>query len=308
MMDKSPVPRPDLSVVIASVESARSIERCVRSVRTALEGTRSELLVVDASRDQSAELAERQLGKARVVRCTSGTLTPELWAIGIARSTGSIVALTTGHFVVEQTWAASLMAAVNGGHVGAAGFMDLGDDATATDSAVFYLRYNGFIADGQSAREGVTGIPADNAAYDGDAARRFVAATGDGFWEVDFHRQIHAHGGTLATVAGATASYCRSFPLRTIANHRFQHGRHAGAWRVSQRERSIPAMVAAAPLVPFVLAARAWRHLRPGTSHRRRFVAALPAFLLLAGAWAIGEAVGALSGPPAVRHPIPATA
>ena len=303
-MEIRSVSRPDLSVVIASVESAHSMDACVRSVRDSLEGTRFELLVVDASRDRSAEIAENQLGRPAVIRCAPGTLTPELWAIGISRSTGRIIALTTGHFVVERTWAASLTSAVAGGHVGAAGFMDLAPEATATDCAVFYLRYAGFLDDGQRTPRDVSGIPADNAAYDGDALRRFVAETGDGFWEVDFHRRVRAQGGRLATVPGATARYGRSFPFPTIANHRFHHGRHAGAWRVSQRERSVPAMVAATPLVPFVLAARAWRHTRPGTAHRRRFVRALPMFLALATAWAIGEAVGALGGPPAARYPI----
>jgi len=309
MMTPSSIPRPDVSVVIASVESAHSIDACVRSVRAALEGTRAELLVVDASEDGSARIAEAQLGKSGVLRCSPGTLTPELWAIGIARSTGRTIALTTGHFVVERTWATSLMSALEGGHVGAAGYVDLAPEATATDCAVFYLRYAGFLRDDQQpARRDVVGIPADNAVYDGDAARRFVATTGDGFWEVDFHRQVRAQGGRLAAVAGATAFYGRSFPFRTIANHRFHHGRHAGAWRVSQKERSAPAMVAAAPLVPFVLAARAWRHIRPGTPHRRRFVRALPIFLALASAWAIGEAVGAVGGPPAARYPIPTMA
>ena len=307
-MQTSSVPRPDLSVVIASVESARSIERCIESVQCALEGMRSELFVIDASRDGTADIAEKRLGRAHVTRCAPGTLTPELWAIGISRSTGRIIALTTGHFVVERTWAASLTAAVQGTRVGAAGLLELASDATTTDSAVFYLRYAGFIADGQPTHGDVPGIPADNAAYDGDSLRRFVAATGTGFWEVDFHRQIHAEGGRLATIRGATARYGRSFPFRTIVHHRFHHGRHAGAWRVSQRERSAPVMVAAAPLVPFVLAARAWRHIPRATTHRRRFVRALPVFLALASVWALGEAVGAVSGPPASRHPAPVAA
>ena len=308
MMDTSSPSHPDLSVVIASVESARSIERCVQSVEAALEGVPAELMVIDASTDDSAAIAERRLGETRVVRCTPGTLTPELWAIGISRSTGKVVALTTGHFVVERTWATSLLEAVKSGHVGAAGFMDLTADATSTDSAVFYLRYAGFIDEGQSAPRIVPGIAADNAAYEGDAVRRFVAKTGDGFWEVDFHREVHSDGGTLVMVPGAIARYGRSFPFRTIASHRFHHGRHAGAWRVSHRQRSVAAMVAAAPVVPFVLAARAWRHIQPASAHRRRFLQSFPIFLALAAAWAIGEAVGALSGPPATRHPIPAAA
>jgi len=152
---------------------------------------------------------------------------------------------------------------------------------------------------------GVPGIPADNAAYDGEAIRRFVMNSDDGFWEVEFHRQLHAAGGSLAVVPGATARYARSFPFPTIARHRFHHGRHAGAWRASRAGRSAAMIVAGTPLVPFALALRAWRRVRPMVEHRGRFLRALPAFLVLAGCWAVGEAVGAIGGAPAPSGPVP---
>jgi hypothetical protein len=298
----------DVSVIIASVEAAQSIERCLESVRAAVAGRSSEVVVVDASRDASADIAERVVGAAHVLRCAPGTLTPELWAVGIARSKGRVIALTTGHFVVGPTWTRSLESALQEGHVGAAGRIDLGSETSVTDWAVFYLRYSEFLNEPEQLRSGVPGIPADNAAYDGDAIRRFVTTSDDGFWEVEFHRQLHATGGSLAVVPGATAWYARSFPFATIARHRFHHGRHSGAWRVMHNERSPFAVVAAAPLVPFALAARVWRRVRPMAAHRGRFLRALPVFLTLAACWAIGEAVGAIGGAPASRRPSPVPA
>jgi glycosyltransferase involved in cell wall biosynthesis len=299
---------PDVSVVIASVESVHSIARCIESVQASLEGLRSELVVVDASHDGSAAIAERVIGSDCVIRCAVGTLTPELWAVGIARSRGPVVALTTGHFAVPSSWIASLVSALRQGHSGSAGRVALAEETTVSDWAVFYLRYSEFLTEPDGVRQGVPGIPADNAAYDGDAIRRFVTATDDGFWEVEFHRQLHAAGGSLAMVSGATARYGRSFPLLTIAGHRYQHGRHSGAWRVSQGIRSTPAVVLGFPLVPFALAARTWRRVRSTAAHRSRFLRALPVFLALAFMWAAGEAVGAMSGAPTSRRPDPVPA
>jgi len=292
----------DVSVIIASVESAESIGRCIESVRAALQGKYSEVIVVDASRDTSADIAERELGHAAVIRCAPGTLTPELWAAGIVRSSGRVIALTTGHFEVGPSWMENLETALREGHTGAAGRLDLGNATSVTDWAVFYLRYSEFLREPKQVQRGVAGIPADNAAYDGEAIRRFVKNSDDGFWEVEFHRQLHAAGGSLAMVPGATARYARSFPFLTIARHRFHHGRHAGAWRVSRALRSPVMIVAGTPLVPFALALRAWRRVRPMLQHRGRFLRALPAFLVLAGCWAVGEAVGAVSG---ARAPSP---
>jgi hypothetical protein len=64
-------------------------------------------------------------------------------------------------------------------------------------------------------------------------------------------------------------------------------------------------IVATSPLVPFALALRAWRRVRSMVEHRGRFLRALPAFLVLAGCWAVGEAVGAVGGAPAPRRPVP---
>jgi glycosyl transferase family 2 len=295
----------DVSVVVASVEASRSIKDCLDAVNTAVWGRRAEVFVVDASRDGSADIAEEMLGGARVMRCASGTLTPDLWAEGIARSTGRIVALTTGHFVVDPTWVDGLASALDGGEVGAAGRIDLADETSITDWAVFYLRYSEFLNEPERVRRGVPGIPADNAAYEGDAIRRFVRTHNDGFWEVEFHRQLHAAGGSLAIVPRATARYTRSFPFLSIATHRFHHGRHAGAWRVAHDARSAARIVAAAPVVPLALALRTWRRVRSASNHRSRFLRALPAFLVLASMWAVGEAVGAMAGGPESRRPAP---
>jgi glycosyltransferase involved in cell wall biosynthesis len=298
----------DVSVVTASFKSAQSIAVCIDSIGRALVGMRSEVLVVDASHDSSADIAEKKLGGGRVLRCAPGTLTPELWAAGIVRSAGRVVALTTGHFSVEAAWMVSLASAIRGGEMGAAGRVDLADETVITDWAVFYLRYSEFLNEPERLERGVSGIPADNAAYDGDAIRRFVTSTTDGFWEVEFHRQLHSVGASLAMVNGATARYGRSFPFLTIAAHRFHHGRHAGAWRVSRGIRSASAIVVASPLVPFALAARAWRRVRSAGRHRSRFLRALPLFIVLATMWAVGEAVGAMSGAPVSRRPAPVPA
>jgi len=300
--------RIEVSVVVASVESVHSIGRCLDAMTAALAGIAAEVFVIDASSDGTADIAEQKLGRERVVRCVPGTLTPDLWAIGIARTTGRIVALTTGHFVVGPTWIGSLSSALVEPRLGVAGRVDLRDDATVIDWAVFYLRYSDFLeASGLPLAE-VRGIPADNAAYDGDAARQFVRASGDGFWEVEFHRQLHGRGQTLALVSGATGWYGRSFPFRTILEHRFHHGRHAGAWRARTGDRPAAAIVLASPAVPILLAARTWSRVRASVAHRRRFIRSLPAFLALGAAWAVGEAVGALTGAPAARRTAPASA
>ena len=286
-----------LSIVVASVDSARSIDECIRRLRASLDGINAELIVVDASRDGTAEMVVQLGGYDALIRLPAGTLTPELWAAGIARSRGRVVALTTGHCHVPREWARALVERVDTRVIGAAGALELADGTTMVDWAVYYLRYSEFIPYVNRTDDQVRAIPADNAAYDGDAIRTYTAATTAGFWEVDFHRSALGAGKSLAFVAAATARLGRSFPLMTIAAHRFAHGRHSGSWRVWTGTSSAVRSVLAAPLVPLVLAVRIARRVLRVRGHRLRFIASMPVFLLLAVCWAMGEAWGALAGP-----------
>jgi hypothetical protein len=256
----------------------------------------AEIIVVDASRDDSARIAAT-FDKVSVIRREPGTLAPELWAIGIRASRGRVVALTTGHCIVERAWAPALVAALDSGLQGVAGGLELANETSVTDWAVFYLRYSEFMRESVGDKRPVQMIPADNAAYRGEDIRAYMANREDGFWEVDYHRVIHdRRTGDLGLIRTAVARFGRSFPLYTIAAHRFAHGRHFGAWRVANGMVPRGRAILRAPLVPFVLVARVYRRVWPHASHRARFTLAAPLFLILAGAWAAGEAFGAFAG------------
>jgi hypothetical protein len=286
----------ELSVVIASIEAERSIHRCLQHLETTCAGIDSELIVCDASGDETAAWTREFAGTASVFRYPVGTLVPTLWVEGLRRSRGRIVAFTTAHCLVSTAWAQSLIKALDDGASGAGGPMVISRDTGPLDWAVFYLRYSAFLP-GVMGTGHVSGeIPGDNAAYTRAALDRHAEAFAHGFWELDFHRLIRADGGWLMAVPTATAAFAPSFCLRTIAQHRFDHGRQFGSSRVRRGERTVRQMMMAAPFVPFVLAVRAGRRVFAAGHPPWRFVVALPWFMLLASAWAAGEVWGAFRG------------
>jgi len=291
----------DLTVVVASVEASRSIERCLLALDEACAGITTQIILADASRDDTAALVRRRWPSVRVLRLQPGVLTPRLWSAGLQLARGRVVGFTLGHLFVARTWARALVQGLPA-VAGLGGPMVLSDDAGVADWAVFYQRYSAFLTsqlpDGPVAGE----IAGDNAAYTRRALTRHLLSFAQGFWEVDFHRLLRADGGVLGATRQATASFGLSAPFGCTVRHRYLHGRHFGASRVAHGSSALR-IVAAAPLVPLILAWRAARRALPAPEHRRRFLLALPLFLVLASAWAAGEARGALAGGAAADDP-----
>lgn len=280
--------------MVSSVESGRTIAEAVQALSASCAGLQHEILVMDASHDRSAELAERSGSACAVRRFAPGTLAPELWAEGIRLSRGRVVALTTGHCIVPRPWARVLLEAVLDPAVAGAGSGLLpARDLSAVDCAVFYLRYSAFLDLTSGGNRPVREIPGDNAAYRGDALRGYVRGR-TGFWEVEYHREIRSRGEVLLAVPAASVAFGRSFPFEVILRHRFDHGRHFGEWRVREGGESRWRVLAAVPLVPMVLLGRSARRALRRPGHRLGFAAASAPLLGLAAAWAMGEGVGAL--------------
>jgi glycosyltransferase involved in cell wall biosynthesis len=284
----------DLSVVIATTNAQASIASCLDRLERACGSLAAELIVVDASTDDTARLASAHAGRVDVVRLAAGTVTPVLWAEGYRRSRGRVVALTTGHCLASPGWATALLAAIDEGAAGAGGPLAIAAGTRPLDWAVYYLRYSAFtpraIGRGRIAGE----IAGDNAAYRRASLEPHAATFARGFWELDVHKLLRADGGWIAAAPDAIMEFGRSFPPRVILAHRYAHGRQFGAARAAGGSRQPRQIVAAAPLVPLVLWMRACgRTIRTGPS-MWRFAVATPWFLILASAWALGEASGAL--------------
>lgn len=279
--------------MIASIESARRIRECLDSVLRAGNGYSCEVIVVDASSDDTAKIVRDNWPSVILVTMPVGTLAPDLWARGFREASGDVVAFTTGHFFVPVTWLADLHDALNQQVVGAGGTFALGSDASLTDAAIFFLRYSAFLPNAATLGSSVREIAADNSMYQRAALLQHANAIADGFWEVELHHHLREQGARLTIVPRATLFFARSFPLSVISRHRFAHGKHFGQWRVATGADSLR-IVAASPLVPFALFFRAAKRAAAAKANVPLLMASSPIFIWLAACWAAGEAVGAL--------------
>ncbi|HUQ19403.1 MAG TPA: glycosyltransferase [Gemmatimonadaceae bacterium] len=280
----------DISIVIASIESERRIRECLESVLRSASGKSAEVIVVDASTDRTAEIVRSEWPSVTLITLPIGALAPHLWARGIIEAKGSVIAFTTGHFVVPPTWLTDLYGELDHGVAGAGGTFELGNGASLTDAAIFFLRYSGFLPNAATSGCDVREIAADNSIYQRSA---LVQNLEYGFWEVELHHLLREQGARLTMVSPPTIVFEKSFPLSVISRHRFAHGKHFGRWRVATGSSALR-MVAVSPLVPFLLFFRATQRASAARANVVALFKSSPIFLLLAACWAFGEAVGAL--------------
>ena len=279
---------------MACVDRSGSIDRCIASLQATCAGIETEIVVVSASSGSWAdEVAARHRG-VTVISMPPDTLVPRLWAKGITSSAGAVVALTISQCSASTTWARSLLSAISGGAAAAGGPLALRPNASAFDSAIFFLRYSAFLFERSSST--TTSLAGDNCAYSSEALEVGGWTPESGFWETEVNKLLEDRGKSVAWVPEAKMEFGDAGSVFANARRRFVHGKHFGASRRADRGESSMRIALASPLVPFVLFARAARRAWPNKQYRRKLITSAPAFAVLSAAWALGEAVGALGG------------
>lgn len=290
---------PRLSVVVACAPGRRAGDAtaaacaAIEALARSCAGIDAELLLVGCAGDVPAGALGPSVSRLVRVPASDAALVPRRWALGLAAARGDVVAFTTDLCRVDVGWARTALEAIAGGAVAVGGPLHPGTRLSPTDRAIFHLRFGSLAAPADTIAE-VHDVAADNAAYDRRALAGLGSSFGDGFWEVEANRRLRADAGRLVFHGGMAAEYVGGEALGSLTAQRFAHGRHAGAWRVAIGVRRWWLVVLAAPLVPLVLLDRA-RRRRARTSRLPSLADASPAFLVLASAWAAGEAMGALA-------------
>jgi hypothetical protein len=285
--------RPELAIVLAAIDARATVRSSVARFLHELDG-QGELVVVDASRDGTADVVAAEFPGVRLIRRLPGRLAPELWRDGLEAldDQAPLVAFSTAQMVPAPGWRRAMIdrleeagAAAVGGPIDPPSGYEPGSWATYLHRYVNYLR--------PLNERGPFDPPGDNAVYRRDCLERLEALWDEGFWEVEIHRALRAGGETLAMAPEAVVVYHGGAPSAGLYRQRYAHARRYGA----SRARSIGAIgrlsrMAAAPAVPAVLLRRIAATLAARGQSLRDWFPALPYLFPLLAVWSLGEAHG----------------
>ena len=284
-----------LSVIVACCNARSSIRDCLDClVQQSDEDV--ELIVVDNSVDGSADVVRSYFPQVRMLTQPEGALINELWSTGLMQGSGEILALTTAHCIPAQDWIEQIRAAHTAVAAGVGGAIGGDFQSGLVDWAVCFCRYSRFLPP-LSAGE-VDDIPADNAAYKRAPLFRHEAQWRDGFWEPQLHHALALEGQVLRAAPAMLVRHRHSYDFSGFLRQRFLHGQKYGGWRASTLSPAKRALLlAASPLIPFVLLQRAARRVISKGGYHLRLIATLPLLTAFFIAWACGEALGYARGP-----------
>ena len=263
-----------VSVVIAVGGGLRSAPGCAEAFRQQLDAGRGDEVIV-------------QTGEAR-------DLVPQLWARGIEKSSGEIVALTVGSMLPAAGWADTVRREMERPIAGVGGAIEPAAGLDASGWAVHLCRYSAYLQPFE-ARES-DGLPGDNAAYRRSELERCREAWSEGFWETEVDPLLRGNGGVLRITPDLEVRQVAGAGFAAFCMNRLRHGARSGrerAFALSFGGRLLRAL--AFPAVPFVLLQRIAGRARP-RGHGRAFVRALPLLTVFLCSWAAGEAAGLLRG------------
>lgn len=273
----------DLSVVVAMRQAEGGGPACLERLASQRRPGVEVIVVRDEPNGDAPSWAE--------VCTRPGGLVPELWAEGIRRSRGRVVALTTASVLPSDDWVARTLSLHGDGAAAVGGPVESGPGLRGVDWAVYLCRYAAYMLP----LDGVPDLPGDNASYDGVALRTYAALYGDGFWEPFVHARMRADGYTLTLRPERVVRHAPGARWAAFSRQRFRHGRTYGEMS-ARGEGGVRTLVrvALAPLVAPLMTLRTARHVLRKRRFRARLAAALPLLLWFYGCWAAGEAAGRL--------------
>ena len=284
-----------LSVIVVSVISGASLEKCLDSILANESVEKIEIIVADSCSGEHLTDLVKKFSSVSFRQFPEKTGIPRLSASAIAESHGKIIALSDSSCEVDQIWISSILNAhktpspVIGGRVEVRGIKKL------MDWAAYFCEYGQFM---HPLRSGVVNVvPGNNISF-----KRETLAIGsefviDEFWKTCWCQELQANGIRLISEPSILVFYTREFKFFQFLVRRFNHGRCFAARRVQPMSFARRIIFGfGAIFLPMVFLYRTAVAVLGKKRFLKEFLLSLPFIGLAILFWSVGESCGYLAG------------
>lgn len=285
----------DLSVVVASQDAEATIGECLSSLEAQNQSGAVEIIVVDNSRDRSAQIVATRFPDIQLFKVSAPSLIPELWARGVEHAAGEVVAFTTAHCIPDSSWIKEILRHRESTYAGVGGAIENLQPAPLLQWAIYFCRYSGYML--PFSVHPVAQIPGDNAAYKRWILKEYADLIKTGFWETVVNDQLRKEGHALLLTPSIRVYHGRSFGMWQFCRQRLVLGRIFGIRRASVTSPARRLLyIVSSPLIPLIFLGKITRQVFGRGRHRQSFVRSLPLLIVFVLCWSVGEFLGNLQG------------
>jgi glycosyltransferase involved in cell wall biosynthesis len=172
MVDLETSVRPDVSIVIPCYNGMATIERCLRSVREALDGQNAEVIMVDSSDDGTHRYVEKHFPEVRLKHLEEKALPGKARNLGVAMARSKLIAFLDADCMVPKAHLTNILSSFEHHPDQAAivGCVENGNPGLASWVS-FISEFNGFF--GNQSRQRIGSLPTYCAVYKREVFERY---------------------------------------------------------------------------------------------------------------------------------------
>ncbi len=283
-----------LSIVVASIYSQTVLKKCLDSILVN-DGENVEIIVTHNSADEPLSDLIAEYADVCFIEFSEKATLPVLWAAGIARSSGEIVAITDSSCVVAENWISEIFAAHQSDSPIIGGAVEMSEGKKLVDWAAYFCEYGQFMK--PLAAGAVEVLPGNNISFKRDVLEKHSQFVENEFWKTYLCQQLQAEGIQLISAPSMLVYYTKSFKFLPFLVRRFHHGRCFAGMRIKSETVFKRALYAVGTIfLPFVFFIRIITPVLQKRRFWRKFILALPISILGILLWSIGETCGYLAG------------
>ena len=289
--------RPDISVVIASVNGLPYPLQCLDSLAAQRGDAALEVVVADCTGAGTAAAIRERHPWVRLITFDERQSVPALRSAGVAAATGRLVAVTEDHCVPQRDWVASLIEAQRRtGWAAVGGGVEIAPTDRAIDWAVYFCEYASLMSPVPAGP--APAVPGMNVAYDMEQLEPMRSVFTQGLWENVIHDRIKEAGHQIGLDPSVIVNHCKHFTIAMFLSERFHYSRAYAGNRVSGASSMTRATWAVKSLaLPPLVLLRVLRAVITRRRHLGRLARCAHLVVMFSVVWSVGELVGYVAGP-----------
>ena len=289
-----------LSVIIASYNSRRTIEKCLHSLESQSNQEAFEVIVIDSSNDGTSHLMAQRFPRVRLFTSSERKFPGDARNIGASHASGEILAFTDADCFVDRDWVSQILQAHAGTqHPLIGGVVDNGNPENYIGWAYYFCEFSQWMP--QITPCYMVEIPTTCLSVKRWAFDRYGPFLEKTYCsDTAFNWKLGKEGYNPLFVPSIRVSHINITSLGDFLRRKVFHGKCFARVRMTEQEFSNLKRLSyllLCPLLPFLLLCRIASRVFHRGMYVKPFVLSWPLVFLGLVGWSWGELRGYLEGP-----------